>query len=694
LITNFWLGIYDDVPAVTNLPTGQVTPSHPGTNLLWHQTFNQTQYIENPAGTGNEQFWDPSIPGVIGADNQAFYYCFYPTNPFVQGGSLQQPTNYWLAVYAQVYDQGTMYGWKTALTSYHDAAVWGNVSATGFPVGNWQSMTNQQRAPINLAFKLNTTTNPPQVCVDSNGVKYIQGPNLGNGFDLWNNNIAPPNVTDGPWVLADDFICTNTGKISDIHIWGSWLNDVVASNTLTFWLAMYTDMPSNAATPFSQPGSLIWSQCFNPGQYIETLWSPASESFLDPGPPSFVGPDTQAWYYCFYPTNPPTQQGNATAPQTYWLVAFAFSPTGTFGSYGWKTTTNVQHDTSVHAPWPLPTCPPPIPGAVPPLAWTPNKSLTGAPLDLAFSLTTPTNQCIVPITCPVDKTVECGSSWTFDPPFVGPDPCCPVAPTVTLTVVTNSNIPCNQSYSGIWTVIDCGGAVLGVCTQKVSVVDSTPPVLTCATNKLVECGTAWTFDPPGATDACCGTNVIITVFNTVTNVLGPCQFNVTRTWLATDCCTNSTNCSQTVTVVDTTPPSIVCPSNITAFTCTSNVIVTWSIVATDACSSVTITSSPPSGTAFLPNTTNTVIAIAKDVCGNTNHCTFMVTVQRPVLDYLHIRYLATNKIVITWTNGILMSATNLYDTFFDVPSATSPYTNDTLPTPPNNRFYRLRCDSP
>src|SRR3990170_7895753 len=28
-----------------------------------------------------------------------------------------------------------------------------------------------------------------------------------------------------PKVLADDFLCTSTGPITDIHIWGSWLYD-------------------------------------------------------------------------------------------------------------------------------------------------------------------------------------------------------------------------------------------------------------------------------------------------------------------------------------------------------------------------------------------------------------------------------------------------------------------------------------
>src|SRR5208283_3279822 len=84
------------------------------------------------------------------------------------------------------------------------------------------------------------------------------------------------------------------------------------------------------------------------------------------------------------------------------------------------------------------------------------------------------------------------------------------------------------------------------------------PTLTCASNKTVQCGTAWSFDAPTAFDACC-TNVAITVIGTVTNgvtttgIVAPCAINYTRTWLATDCCSNTATCSQTVTVISCVP---------------------------------------------------------------------------------------------------------------------------------------------
>jgi hypothetical protein len=383
-ITNFWLGIYNDVPAVTNFLNGQITPSHPGANLLWQQSFGLGQYVESIYNQGSEYFYNPTNNLIVGGDSQAWYYCFYPTNPFVQQGTAANPTNYWLAVRAQISDQTptALFGWKTSLIPYNDAAVWGTVLPTsGLPIGNWQSMINPLTLKqIDLSFKLTTPTNqpPPTQCMDTNdGVKYVQGPNLNGGYDVWN----------GPYVLADDFVCTNIGPISDIHIWGSWLNDQADTNTIIFWLGIYDDVPVGPGNTFSHPGTnLLWQQWFTPGQYAETIWAAnASEQFLDPGQPTtgpqIIGSDSVVWYYCFYPTNPFVQQGSTANSKTYWLAAYAH-----FLTYGWKTTTNVQHDISVHALWPGfgPTNNP---------GWAKTLLPTGAPLDLAFKLTTSTNPC-------------------------------------------------------------------------------------------------------------------------------------------------------------------------------------------------------------------------------------------------------------------------------------------------------------
>jgi formylglycine-generating enzyme required for sulfatase activity len=126
------------------------------------------------------------------------------------------------------------------------------------------------------------------------------------------------------------------------------------------------------------------------------------------------------------------------------------------------------------------------------------------------------------------------------------------APFVTNGVATLA--VCPQVITRTWLFTDaCGNS--NTCSQTVTVVDTTPPTLTCATNKTVQCGTAWAFDPPTASDACSGTKVTIGILSTVTNG-SACSQIITRIWLATDLCGNSNSCAQTVTVVATGPPVI------------------------------------------------------------------------------------------------------------------------------------------
>jgi formylglycine-generating enzyme required for sulfatase activity len=223
-----------------------------------------------------------------------------------------------------------------------------------------------------------------------NGVKYVQWPNTNAGDDIWDGN-KWPTVSDGSWFLADDFICTNTGYITDLHLWGSWQDDVNYNPNTTFWLGLFTDEPTNASNAFSHPGNLIWEQCFTPGNYSVSLWATNPGNFLDPGSSNSVrGTDSQIWYYSFYPTNPPVQNGTPLAPKTYWLGVFAEVGFEGFSvEFGWHTTTNVQHDISVHAPWAFGYCPDSLPqtGA----NWTPTYDNSGKPVDLAFAVGTDTN---------------------------------------------------------------------------------------------------------------------------------------------------------------------------------------------------------------------------------------------------------------------------------------------------------------
>jgi hypothetical protein len=390
LNATFILSIWSDIPGIPT--TGQ--PSHPG-NLLWTQSFGPGQYVLCPFTNVPEAFDDPNynppIPPILnpfGASTNLYYLCFnaFPTNVFYQMGGPNSPTNYWLSV-EDISGPGPVplyFGWKTSSLHYNDAAV-ASLNVPYPPPGAWKSLSGPN-GNVDFSFKIDTQI-PTVECMETDGVKNIQLPNTMNGFDVWN-------AQD---VLADDFICTNPGAITDIHLWGSWLNDNAATNTITFWLGLYDNVPPGTGTNnFSYPGTnLLWQQWFAPGQYAETIWtSNATEQFYDPSQNGILGPDSVVWYFCFNPTNPFVQSGTLETNKTYWLAAYAQFPIGVANDYGWKTSSNVLNDISVHAPWPggPPTANP---------GWTPTiyQPPTGGPkmpLDLSFKLTTPTN-CAGPI---------------------------------------------------------------------------------------------------------------------------------------------------------------------------------------------------------------------------------------------------------------------------------------------------------
>ena len=139
------------------------------------------------------------------------------------------------------------------------------------------------------------------------------------------------------------------------------------------------------------------------------------------------------------------------------------------------------------------------------------------------------------------------------------------------------------------TIVQCSqtpaaGTILGPGTHIISVtvtVAGLPPMqcavqftvvapvtafaLQCAPPKTVNCDAAWNFDPPSIVNPCCPNaslpngGVVISVVSTVTN--GVCPKVITRTWQGVDNCGQIATCSQTVTVVDTVPPTINCPPN-------------------------------------------------------------------------------------------------------------------------------------
>ncbi|UCD93871.1 MAG: hypothetical protein JSU69_08875, partial [Candidatus Zixiibacteriota bacterium] len=61
-----------------------------------------------------------------------------------------------------------------------------------------------------------------------------------------------------PVVLAEDWRCSQTGPVEDIHFWGSWKHDMVGQ-VLWFILSIHRDIPADQnPAGYSMPGEQLW----------------------------------------------------------------------------------------------------------------------------------------------------------------------------------------------------------------------------------------------------------------------------------------------------------------------------------------------------------------------------------------------------------------------------------------------------
>ena len=177
------------------------------------------------------------------------------------------------------------------------------------------------------------------------------------------------------------------------------------------------------------------------------------------------------------------------------------------------------------------------------------------------------------------------------------------------------------------TATDAAGNT-GSASFDVTVEDTTPPVVTPPANVTAEAtgpsGANVTYSGESATDLVDGaiTPTCIPASGS-TFALGTSTVNCS----ATDAAGNEGSASFSITVVDTTPPAVTVPADMTEeATGPSGAAVTFSASASDLVDgALTPTCSPPSGSTF-PLGMTTVSCTATDDAGNTGSASFDVTI--------------------------------------------------------------------
>ena len=263
------------------------------------------------------------------------------------------------------------------------------------------------------------------------------------------------------------------------------------------------------------------------------------------------------------------------------------------------------------------------------------------------------------ISDPVPPSV---SSWPTNQTIAANASCQAQVPDLTSQVSASDNCGAvtiwQQPEAGTWvglgqtlvtvSVYDQAGNVTNN-SPTLTVSDLTPPtIVACATNRTLVAGPTCTTNLPDlrpeiiASDNC--SSVTVTQSPPPGSVLGLGQTLVT--FSARDAAGNSNGCATIVTVVDRTPPTITCSTNITTVcTSTNGAPVFFAPSTADNCDpSPVITSVPPSGSIFAKGTT-VVACTATDFSGNTNFCSFTVTVLDPILPLLRIALEGTNAAI-------------------------------------------------
>lgn len=183
---------------------------------------------------------------------------------------------------------------------------------------------------------------------DPHKMHYPQLPDP-QGIDVaMNQFLGNPNLR---W-LGDDWRCSETGPVSDIHFWYSLRGDVPPPpNGVAVFSSLnvriYSDVPAGpGGVNFSQPGQLLWQRSFQPGQFQTRIYGTGLQSWSDPfNDNQFIPNDHLAHYQLNIPIIPdPFIQQVGTL---YWLVLQAVPITPSI-EIGWKTSGSPQFmDTAV-----------------------------------------------------------------------------------------------------------------------------------------------------------------------------------------------------------------------------------------------------------------------------------------------------------------------------------------------------------
>ena len=83
-----------------------------------------------------------------------------------------------------------------------------------------------------------------------------------------------------PKVLADDWLCTQTGPVEDIHFWMSSRYDQPFAIT-NIHASIHANIPGDDGIP-SMPGAPLWECDFGLNQFVDIWYGEGEQGWYDP----------------------------------------------------------------------------------------------------------------------------------------------------------------------------------------------------------------------------------------------------------------------------------------------------------------------------------------------------------------------------------------------------------------------------
>jgi hypothetical protein len=223
---------------------------------------------------------------------------------------------------------------------------------------------------------------------------------------------------------------------------------------------------------------------------------------------------------------------------------------------------------------------------------------------------------------------------TYSPVSVSDN--CTANPAVTQSPAASTVLSGHNDVETVTLTADDGNGNTNFCTFTVTLKDVTPPSIVCPANVTIAAdancaGVVGTYSPVSVSDNCAA-NPSVTQSPAGSTVLSGHNDAETVTLTADDGNGNTANCMFTVTLLDVTPPSIVCPADVTIAAdanCQGLVGSYAPVSVSDNCAAnPVVTQSPVSSTVLSGHDdVETVTLTADDGNGNTASCSLSVTLK-------------------------------------------------------------------